>query len=424
MKIALLGGSFNPPHIGHLALADAVQKQFGYDAIIFVPANISPFKQDALNIANDERINLLRLAIDGNDAFKLELCEIERGGVSYTIDTVRYIKQKYAKELSAPLGLIIGDDLVESFDKWKCANDLASEAQIIVARRTFLHKKIDFAYPHVQIQNALLPISSSDIRERIAHKKSYRYLLCKSVYEYIAKHNLYAKIDKNGNDAQIELATQKSTGATCTACVPGVNAQSANFNIDKTIDDVRAYCKSAVKASRYEHSLRVAEMCQVLCRRFGLDDAKGYLAGIAHDICKEADDVVMISYALRDGSEVSLLERAKPSLLHGRAGAMMLKTNFGVTDADVIEAVQNHTFGKAGMGRLALVLYVADKIEPGRSHVTPAYLRSLEALSLNQLAMRIARENIEYLTKKGKKVAPESRVFLSALQAGLATGGL
>lgn len=191
---------------------------------------------------------------------------------------------------------------------------------------------------------------------------------------------------------------------------------SSVSDIDLLTEKVRWYVKKSVSEKRYSHSVRTAEMCRKLCALYGLDEKTGYFAGISHDMCKNFKPEQLLSLAKEDGADVSELERKKPSLLHGRAAAVLLKNNFGVTDSSVLEAVANHTFGKTGMCSLAKVLYAADKIEPGREHVTEDYLARLLALSLDGLVKAVLEENIDYLRKKGSAVAQESEKLLESLQ--------
>lgn len=190
MKIAFLGGSFNPVHVGHLALADAVHAELGYDLVILVPANIPPHKELSSGATAADRLAMLALAVEGKDYLAVDGCEIERGGVSYTIDTVGYLSAKYGRPLEGKLALVIGEDLVDGFDKWKDVPGLVERTDIVVARRPG-GSASPFAHPHIQLENSLMPVSSSDIRERIAARKSWRYLVPEPVYGYIVSHTLY-----------------------------------------------------------------------------------------------------------------------------------------------------------------------------------------------------------------------------------------
>ncbi len=179
-------------------------------------------------------------------------------------------------------------------------------------------------------------------------------------------------------------------------------------HIEELITKIKTFARDSISRARYEHSVRTAEMCSRLCSIYGLDRNLGYLAGASHDICKEVGDEKLLLLAKKDGNPVSELEAEKPGLLHGRAAAVLLEEEFDFHDGRILEAVANHTFGRAGMGVYAKVLFVADKIEPGREHVDAEYLRKVYSLSIDGAVMKILVENMDYLEKKGRKVSPES----------------
>lgn len=178
---------------------------------------------------------------------------------------------------------------------------------------------------------------------------------------------------------------------------------------------VKNYAKAVLTKERYEHSVRVAETASRLCKKYGLDASRGYLAGIAHDMCKDMSDEKIAALAREDGKVITELEAQKPSLLHGRAAALMLRRDFGVTDKDILQAVAVHTFGEADMCSLSKVVYAADKIEPGRPQATKAYTDFLDRLSLDELVEKVLVDGIAYLKKKGYAVAPESEKLLRSL---------
>ncbi len=181
------------------------------------------------------------------------------------------------------------------------------------------------------------------------------------------------------------------------------------------LEKIKKYSQSAEKKSRYEHSVRVAETAAFLCRKFGLDEQKGYFAGLAHDMCKEMDEDLLVSLASHDGMPFLDEELKKPSLLHGRAAAVKLAQDFDVDDKDVLQAVALHTLGGENMCDLAKIVYVADKVEPGRPQSTEKYREKLFAFSLNRMCLNVLEENMEYLKKKGKTIAQSSFVFRKAL---------
>lgn len=191
MRIAVLGGSFNPVHIGHLALADAARIDLGYDLVLFVPTFISPFKENLVGPSASDRVAMLKLALEDLPWFKVELCELEREGVSYTIDTLQFLSLKYQAKLEGKLGFIIGDDLVSDFYRWKAPDLVAENADLILSRRPISQEQVVFPWKHLRLDNPELDISSSMIRSAIVSGKSWRYLVPPLVYQYIKNHNLY-----------------------------------------------------------------------------------------------------------------------------------------------------------------------------------------------------------------------------------------
>lgn len=186
--------------------------------------------------------------------------------------------------------------------------------------------------------------------------------------------------------------------------------------MEKLTDRVRKYALGVLSQSRYEHSVRTAETAHRMCCMYGLDPARGYFAGIAHDMCKEMNDRLILSFVSKDGMPVSELEQEKPSLLHGRAAASMLQNDFGVEDKDILDSIRFHTFGMPGLCDLGKVLYVADKIEPGREHITEEVYKDLFSMSLDDVVISVIKDNVKYLNKKKKKIAAITHRFLESLE--------
>ena len=182
--------------------------------------------------------------------------------------------------------------------------------------------------------------------------------------------------------------------------------------IEKT-EEIRAFTQAHVKKSRYEHSVRVAEMCARMCRQYGLDSRKGYLAGIGHDMCKDFSDQELLELAARDGQPIIDFDRKKPAYLHGRAAAVMLKEKFKVYDPEILEAVANHTSGLIGMCDLTKCLFLADKIEPGRPQSTDEYRENLLSMTLDDMLYSVLEENYEYLTKHKVEIQPGTKEMIN-----------
>ncbi|MFA4993032.1 MAG: nicotinate-nucleotide adenylyltransferase [Candidatus Omnitrophota bacterium] len=189
MKIGILGGTFNPVHIGHLILAEEAREKLGLDKIIFIPAALPPHK-DNFNIAPaDKRLKMLSLAIKGNKNFTVSDVEIKRKGRSYTIDTLKELKNKYSHD---ELYFIIGSDLLKYLNEWKDLSEIIKMVKFVAATRP--------GYPLEQIPHYIktmairaVDVSGFEVRECVKENKSFRYLVPEAVFDYINKNKLYSR---------------------------------------------------------------------------------------------------------------------------------------------------------------------------------------------------------------------------------------
>ncbi|ACN83101.1 nicotinate (nicotinamide) nucleotide adenylyltransferase [Brachyspira hyodysenteriae] len=192
MRIAILGGTFDPPHLGHLILADTVITNCDYDKVIFIPAKIPPHKNISGEASNEDRLNMLKLSIENDERFLLDEYELNNDGVSYTINTLNYLYKNY--DIEGKIGLIIGADLVKDFDKWREPEKISEISNITVVNReddNNLYKENIDKYNIKVIMAPRIDISSSLIRNRIKEKKGFRYFVKEKVYDYILSKNLY-----------------------------------------------------------------------------------------------------------------------------------------------------------------------------------------------------------------------------------------
>lgn len=185
MKIGILGGTFNPPHLGHLILAQEICQKVGLDKVFFIPTNIPPHKESQ-NVSAQDRLKMVKLLIGDDKRFEVSDIEINRGGISYTIDTVQELKQKYP---GGEFYLIVGSDLANHFDEWRYFDELKREIEIIVAKRRDypLGKKGNYWVVGI----LQMGISSSYIRSLIKRRFGVKYLVTDKVARYIEKHKLY-----------------------------------------------------------------------------------------------------------------------------------------------------------------------------------------------------------------------------------------
>jgi nicotinate-nucleotide adenylyltransferase len=183
MKIGIYGGTFDPVHHGHLILARQALEEFQLDRIVFVPAAESPFKTQNHTAPASHRLAMLRLAVKDERRFSVDPLEIERGGVSYSIDTVKAFR---ARQPKAKYFFLVGEDNAYRFKEWHRFEELKELVKFIVLSRSEGFQSDE--YPVVQRR---LEISSTEIRNRVANEESITYLVPEAVVDYIKRHQLY-----------------------------------------------------------------------------------------------------------------------------------------------------------------------------------------------------------------------------------------
>lgn len=196
-RIGVLGGTFDPPHIGHLILAEYTLEALGLDLVLFVPVGEQPFKPETRSMLN-HRLNMVNLAIEDNPTFKISRVDIDREGPHYTADTLPLIQAQYP---DADLYFLMGGDNLRSFPKWKRADEVTDHARLAVMRRSDEDISADM-HDHIMpnlsdhvdiIDTPLLSIwlSSTHIVERLNAGRGVRYLVPDPVLAYIHEHKLY-----------------------------------------------------------------------------------------------------------------------------------------------------------------------------------------------------------------------------------------
>lgn len=191
MRLGIFGGTFNPPHLGHLIIAEAVRDQLRYDRILFVPSANPPNKIEVTVAPAKDRLAMTQLAIQGNTNFEISDIEAQRGGVSYTVETVRQLSKLYPQ---ATLGLLIGADNFLEFQTWRSPEDILGYAELVVMTRPgFSDRQAQSKFEKLStfVNVPQIGISGTEIRRKVKMGRSIRYLVPKSVEEYIAHSGLY-----------------------------------------------------------------------------------------------------------------------------------------------------------------------------------------------------------------------------------------
>ncbi|WKA56309.1 nicotinate-nucleotide adenylyltransferase [Planococcus shixiaomingii] len=184
-KVGILGGTFNPPHLGHLIMANEAFHAIGLDEVRFMPNSIAPHKE--VTGANaQQRLDMTRLAISGSRHFSVEDVEIKNGGVSYTFDTMKKMIQK---EPDSEFYFIIGGDMVDGLSSWHRIDELMEMVRFIGIKRPGYES--NSAYPVLMVDSPEIHLSSSMLRERIAKNQTVSYLMPENVEAYIRREQLY-----------------------------------------------------------------------------------------------------------------------------------------------------------------------------------------------------------------------------------------
>ena len=187
-KIGIYGGSFDPIHHGHLILAREAREALDLEKVILVPAAVSPLKRRATAASGDMRLKMLHAAIEGEEGFAIDDCELRRPPPSWTIDTVLEIRQR---ETDSEIYLLIGEDNVATLDRWRRFDELKKMVRFVVLDRTGSQAQRDY-----QIVRGKIDISATEIRKRVAQGQSIRYLVPPAVEEIIQREKLYREQSK------------------------------------------------------------------------------------------------------------------------------------------------------------------------------------------------------------------------------------
>ena len=342
MKIGIYGGTFNPPHNGHITAAQAAVKRLGLEKLLLIPDKIPPHKELPTGSANEQQryeMTVLASAKLGKLAEVTDM-ELRRPGKSYTSDTLRELREKYPDD---ELYLLMGSDMFLSFQFWHEPEAICSlahlaafsrlkegEAEIFAAQKRTLEQKYG-ARVDIIVNENVIELSSTDVREALKDGKG-KGLTPMAVYGYIQREQLY-----------------------------GIHTDLTQL----TPDELRPIALSYLKPKRMPHVLGTEQEAVKLARMYGVDETKARVAALLHDCTKKLEMDEQLELCKEYGIELDELEQKALKLLHSRTGAELARRVFGVDD-EVYDAIRWHTTGRANMTKLEKILYLADYIEPSR----------------------------------------------------------
>ena len=342
MNIGIYGGTFDPPHWGHITAARAAMEQLGLDKLVLIPDRVPPHKALPEGSASPEqRLEMASLAAaELGKRAEVSDRELRRSGPSYTSDTLAELRREHPEDA---LWLLMGSDMFLSLQTWHAPERIMALARIAPFSREAEDESETFAAQQSRLERAygaqirivqnpeVRELSSTEVRAALAAGRGSD-LLPPAVYGYVLREHLYG------------------THKALTGLTP---------------DELRPIAMSYLKPKRMPHVLGTEQEAVRLVRRYGGDETQARIAALLHDCTKKLDMAQQLALCEKYGIMLDELEQKALKLLHSKTGAAIARDVFGVEDA-VYDAILYHTTGKPDMTRLEKIIYLADYIEPTR----------------------------------------------------------
>ena len=388
-KIGIYGGSFNPPHTGHIRGARCAVDALGLHKLLMIPAGIAPHKSLAQGSPDPvQRLEMVRLAVADDRKIQVSDMEISRGGTSYTCQTISQLRLLYPE---AQFVLLMGTDMFLSFLTWKNPQDILKDVSLAVLYRGDPEEiaaideqktRLEAMGARVElVKNPVTAISSTQLRRMLTFRCAAPFLP-EGVDAYIREGKLYGT-DEDLTSLSLEQLEQK----VCTLLKPG----------------------------RIPHVLGCRDTAVELAKLWGADVTDAARAALLHDVTKALDGPLQLTLCQQYSIMLDDFASHNPKTLHALTGSLVADRIFGENPA-VVAAIRSHTTGKADMNVLEKIIYVADYMEPNRDFPGVEKLRQLAYTDLDA-ALKLGLEmTLDMLKKQGREISPESRQALFYLK--------
>ncbi len=396
MRIGICGGTYDPLHLGHIALVRAALNSGLVDEVYVVPSGLPPHKRKELVSMATYRFEMASCAFADEKRVRILDLEILREGPSYTLDTARMLQDKYPDEA---FFLIYGSDILRDIERWHQPAALLAEWPLLLANRggvaddasrklaQQLREKLG---ARIQFFDApSIDLSATRIRKLATVGQPIDDYVLPEVARFIKKHALY-----RWNDELIEV--------------------DQGLWVELHLMEQRLW--PLLKRKRLLHSLNVMLYALHLARRHQVDLRQVALAAILHDCAKCLPLKEQLVLAARRGDKALLAKE----LAHAPAGAMLAAEKFNINDPLILQAIHCHTTGCADMNRLDQILFVADKVEPARTYANLDTIRLFAEDDLDQATRICLQEINQYLQKSSKPVHPYARQALTDMDTRIA----
>ena len=380
MKIGILGGTLDPIHNGHIAIAQGVMARLGLDAVMLLPSGDPPHKHHVTDAS--DRLHMAKAAAKGRKGFFASGIEVNREGTTYTVDTLSNLTVEHP---DTEWVYIVGADTLNVLDTWREFDRIARlcrfaavgrpglDAGLLRLRAEALRKCYGARIELLTLDGP--DISSTQVREYVAENKPVDGLVPPAVAKYIRDHGLYL-------------------------CA---------FSEAQVVEQLKA----TLNPHRFTHTMGVAETAARLAARFNVDPHRARLAGLLHDCAKSMPLEDMRALVQANIPNIDDEELNTRAVLHAPAGMVLAERDYGVRDREILSAIRKHTLGDGSMSPLDALIYVADFIEPNRE-TFPGLEKVRKAAEKDiYRAMCLAAELTEsHLRSQGQRAHPKTLALL------------
>ena len=377
-RIGIYGGSFNPPHMGHVCAAQYGIAKLGLSKMLIVPSSISPHKQGDTPVDGKHRIKMLQLAFAETENIIISDIELSRGGVSYTADTLAEIRMQYP---DAEMILFMGDDTFGNLHGWYRVEDIKAAASIAVFCRNATEELQLPGAKVYELENPVTEISSSDLRRMLVFGCASPFL-GSGTEDYIRRNGLY-DTDKSFKSLPLEALKE-------------------------------AVC-SLVKPQRIPHILGCYEEAVKLAHHWGAEETDAARAALLHDITKALDGPHQLTLLQEYGIIPDDFSKENPKTIHALTGSLVAERIFGENER-VCQAIAWHTTSKENMNLLEKIIYVADYMEPNRNFPGVEALRKAAYENIDKALQMGLEMTLSHLNKQGSQISPYSQAALAYLK--------
>lgn len=387
-RIGIFGGTFNPPHIGHIQAAKQAVEALQLDRLLLIPDRIAPHKViPAHSPTPQQRLEMVRIAAGNDPKLQVSDVELHREGPSYTYETIAQLHQQHP---DAQLILLMGTDMFLTFHHWRYPEKILQHAALGVFYRGSKGEQAEVRRQKAEleatgatvylVENEVLEISSTQLRRMLAFDCAQSFLP-EGVGDYIRENHLYE-----------------------------VDADWKQLPMDR----LEQVVVSLLDPKRINHVLGCRDTAVELAKRWNANADDAARAGILHDITKALDGPLQLTLCSEYGKLLNDFSRRYPKTLHALTGSLVAQRIFGENEA-VVSAIESHTTGKGNMNTLEKIIYVADYMEPCRDFPGVEHLRYLAFTDLDA-ALKLGLEmTLEHLARQGAEVSPESKEALEYL---------